>query len=105
MVTARIETSIMSRDASVECRRFWAARGVLRERRHFSGGRRSSPPPVTSTPRETDPAVQEAEREAAARRKSARGYRSTILGSMYQRGSTGTTGGSNQPGTGQTFGA
>lgn len=57
------------------------------ERGFFGGG--PSPPrpqPITPPPTIEDPAVQRAAEEAARRRKTARGYRSTILSEMVQTG-------------------
>ena len=45
------------------------------------GGKIPKPAPLPPPPDETDKAVQEATAAAARRRKMARGFRSTILGS------------------------
>ena len=101
MVTKRINASTIG-DAG--CRnRALRELGAPRMKRHFSGGGRSSAPAVVPPPKEEDPAVQQAAAEAARRRKLGRGYRSTVLGSMYQSGMA-AGGGTGQPGQGSTFG-
>lgn len=63
----------------------------------FSSGGVGSPPPVIPQPKETDPAVQQANAEAASRKKLARGVRATILGSQMMN--------ENAPAMQETFGA
>jgi len=69
--------------------------GRPRFARYFGGGRVKTPPPPPPPPTEEDKAVQEASAEAARRRKLARGFRSTILGSITE----------GQPALKETFGS
>lgn len=54
----------------------------------FGGGSPPKPQPVVSPPQVEDKAVQDAAAEAARRRKTARGFKSTILGSSMPSGSS-----------------
>lgn len=62
----------------------------------FGGGPKFSAPPVVAAepaPKVEDKAVQDAAAEALRKRRMARGYRSTILGSLSTAAQPGASGG------------
>lgn len=53
--------------------------GYVREKRYWGGSRAPSPSPAITPPKRDDKAIEEAAAEALRRRRSSKGFRSTVL--------------------------